>query len=194
MRFADLWTWRGSVGRGTYALVGAIGFAIKHNLDRMVAHNVFHRRWGMAFASIAPPQEWTFRAGIAYPIRAEISGTGVGAMRHCVFSTGAFLEPIEVWDVPRRLKFSVVSNPAPMEEWTPHGAIKPPHLQGFLMSNGGQFELTRLEGNQTRIEGTTWYRHHMWPAGYWQLWSDSVIHRIHLRVLSHIKQVSEGNR
>lgn len=47
MRFADLWTWRGSVGRGTYALVGAIGFAIKHNLDRMVAHNVLHRRWGI---------------------------------------------------------------------------------------------------------------------------------------------------
>jgi len=56
-----------------------------------------------------------FEPVIAYPIRAGIQGTGVGAERHCVFSTGAFVEPIEVWDEPRRLKFSVTSNPAPMK-------------------------------------------------------------------------------
>ena len=39
----------------------------------------------VAFAEIPPPKELLFRAGIAYPIRAEISGHGVGAVRHCVF-------------------------------------------------------------------------------------------------------------
>src|SRR5262249_14500668 len=51
----------------------------------------------VAFAEIPPPKELLFRAGIAYPIRAEISGHGVGAVRHCVFSTGPFVEPIKVW-------------------------------------------------------------------------------------------------
>jgi len=71
------------------------------------------------------------RAGVAYPIRAQMLGSGVGAERHCVFSTGAFVEPIEVWDEPRLLKFSVTSNPAPMEEWTPYSHIDPPHLHDF---------------------------------------------------------------
>ena len=39
--------------------------------------------------------------GIAYPLRATISGRGVGAVRRCEFSTGAFVEPITVWDEPR---------------------------------------------------------------------------------------------
>lgn len=77
----------------------------------------------VAFTQIPPPKEWLFRAGIAYPIRAEIVGSGVGAERHCVFSTGAFVEPIEVWDEPRLLRFSVTANPAPMEEWTPYHHI-----------------------------------------------------------------------
>lgn len=145
----------------------------------------------IAFSEIPPPSEWLFRAGIAYPIRAEIAGRGPGAERHCVFSTGAFVEPIKVWDEPRRLSFSVTSNPPPMEEWTPYSHIEPPHLHGFLESEGGQFLLTPLPGGGTRLEGTTWYRHGLWPASYWRLWSDAIIQRIHLRVLNHIREVTE---
>jgi len=141
----------------------------------------------VAFAQISEPHELLFRAGIAYPIRAEIVGHGVGAERRCVFSTGAFVEPIEVWDQPRLLKFSVTSNPPPMQEWTPYSKIETPHLHGFLVSQGGQFLLTPLPGGRTRLEGTTWYRHTMWPATYWRLWSDEIIHEIHMRVLRHIK-------
>jgi hypothetical protein len=145
----------------------------------------------IAFSQIPPPTEWMFRSGIAYPIRAEMIGAGVGAERHCVFSTGAFVEPIEVWDEPRRLKFSVTSNPAPMEEWTPYAHIDPPHLHGFLVSNGGQFLLTPLPDGGTRLEGTTWYRHGLWPSEYWRMWSDAIIHRIHTRVLQHIRDEAE---
>lgn len=145
----------------------------------------------VAFTEIPPPTEWMFRAGIAYPIRAEMQGTGAGAERHCVFSTGAFVEPIEIWDEPRLLKFSVTSNPAPMEEWTPYSHIEPPHLHGFLVSEGGQFLLTPLPNGGTRLEGTTWYRHGLWPAAYWQAWSDAIIHKIHLRVLKHIRDEAE---
>lgn len=145
----------------------------------------------VAFTQIPEPQELLFRAGIAYPIRAEIIGQGVGAERHCIFSTGAFVEPIEVWDVPHLLKFSVTSNPPPMQEWTPYSKIEPPHLKGFLVSNGGQFLLTPLPNGRTRLEGTTWYRHSLWPAAYWRLWSDEIIHEIHMRVLRHIKTITE---
>jgi hypothetical protein len=147
----------------------------------------------VAFSQIPPPTEWMFRAGIAYPIRAEMIGTGAGAERHCVFSTGAFVEPIQVWDEPRLLKFSVTSNPAPMEEWTPYSHIEPAHLQGFLVSEGGQFLLTPLPNGGTRLEGTTWYHHGLWPSTYWRVWSDAIIHRIHLRVLQHIRDEVERN-
>ena len=147
----------------------------------------------VSFSELPPPREWLFRLGIAYPVRAEIMGHGVGAERHCNFSTGPFVEPIEVWDEPRLLKFSVTANPAPMQEWTPYREIHPPHLAGFLESKGGQFLLTPLEGGRTRLEGTTWYQHHMWPAAYWQVWSDLIIHRIHLRVLAHVKQLAEAD-
>jgi hypothetical protein len=39
----------------------------------------------VAFSEIGPPTEWFFRAGVAYPIRAEIISGGPGAERHCVF-------------------------------------------------------------------------------------------------------------
>jgi len=31
----------------------------------------------------------------------------------------------------------------------------------------------------------------MWPTSYWQLWSDQIIHAIHRRVLTHVKQLAE---
>ncbi|MGB7284538.1 MAG: DUF805 domain-containing protein [Candidatus Acidiferrum sp.] len=146
----------------------------------------------VAFAEIPPPKELIFRAGIAYPIRAEISGHGAGAVRHCVFSTGPFVEPIEVWDEPRLLKFSVAENPAPLREITPYASIDPPHLHGYFVSHEGQFLLTALPGGRTRLEGTTWYSHAIWPETYWHLWSNYIIHRIHVRVLEHIKLEAES--
>jgi hypothetical protein len=146
----------------------------------------------IAFTEIPPPTELMFRAGIAYPVRAQMFGTGPGAERHCVFSTGAFVEPIEIWDAPHRLKFSVTSNPPPMQEWTPYSHVDPPHLHRFLVSEGGQFLLTALPDGGTRLEGTTWYHHGLWPSSYWRLWSDEIIHQIHLRVLRHIRDEAEG--
>ena len=146
----------------------------------------------VTFSELPAPTEAIFKLGVAYPVRAEIDGQGVGAIRRCNFSTGPFVEPIEIWDEPRLLKFSVTQNPAPMQEWTPYRDVHPPHLHGYLESCGGQFRLVPLPGNRTLLEGTTWYYHHLWPADYWQLWSDEIIHTIHLRVLNHVKQLSEA--
>ncbi|MFO1518407.1 MAG: hypothetical protein U1F57_01885 [bacterium] len=145
----------------------------------------------IGFTEIPPPTEWLFRYGIAYPIRAKLDGQGVGAVRHCVFSTGEFVEPIEKWEEARWLKFSVSSQPAPMQEWTPYRNIHPVHLENYLRSTGGQFVLVPLDGGRTRVEATTWYYHHLWPAPYWQVLSDRIIHQIHRRVLNHIKEEAE---
>lgn len=150
------------------------------------------RVWSVvvAFPELPPPTEFIFRAGLAFPIRAEIDGQGVGAMRRCVFNTGAFLEPITIWDEPRLLRFSVDSNPPPLKELS-FTDIHPPHLEGFFESNQGQFELKALPGGRTELIGTTWYKHSLWPETYWRWWSDHVIHTIHLRVLRHIKSQTE---
>jgi hypothetical protein len=58
----------------------------------------------------------------------------------------------------------------------------------------GQFQLTPLPGGRTRLNGTTWYHHTMWPVKYWQIWSDQIIHAIHRRVLHHVKELAEGDR
>jgi hypothetical protein len=145
----------------------------------------------VAFSDLAEPQEWFFRAGLAYPRRARIEGSGPGAIRYCEFSTGPFVEPIEVWDEPRLLQFSVTENPAPMDEWSPYARVAPMHLHGYLVSKRGQFRLAPLADGRTLLEGTTWYQHGLWPAEYWRWWSDAIIHRIHLRVLNHVRMLAE---
>jgi len=150
----------------------------------------------VAFSELPPPSAWVFRLGIAYPVRARIEGEGVGAVRRCEFSTGAFVEPITVWDEPRRLAFDVAEQPPPMHELSPYEDLHPPHLDGYLRSVRGEFLLTPIEAPdgsvRTRLSGTTWYELDLHPAGYWRLWSDALIHRIHGRVLRHVAALSEA--
>lgn len=147
----------------------------------------------IAFPQLKEPEELLFKAGIAYPVNAQIEGSGVGAVRHCNFNTGSFVEPVTVWEEARRLKFNVTSQPEPMKElsfWNVH----PPHLNGVFVSKRGQFKLITLSNGKIRLEGTTWYEHNLRPAFYWNLWSDYIIHKIHQRVLNHIKAAAEAQK
>ncbi|MES2982200.1 MAG: hypothetical protein V4727_07795 [Verrucomicrobiota bacterium] len=149
--------------------------------------------WGtvIAFPKITDPPTGMFRYGIAYPIEAHIDGTGVGAIRYCRFSTGDFVEPITVWDAPNKLAFDVSENPEPMRELSIYEDVHAPHLHGFMESEKGQFKLTQV-GDQVRLEGSTWYKHSIAPEFYWGIISDEIIHKIHYRVLDHIKAHAEG--
>jgi uncharacterized membrane protein YhaH (DUF805 family) len=145
----------------------------------------------VSFSQLPPPTEAMFKTGLAYPIRAEMHGQGVGAERHCVFSTGAFVEPITVWDEPRLLAFGVRSQPPAMRELSIYSNVHPAHLEDYFIAQRGQFELKPLPDGTTLLEGTTWYQNRYWPAPYWRLWSDYIMDGIHKRVLLHIKSLAE---
>ncbi len=145
----------------------------------------------IAFPDLPRERPWYFSWGIACPERARIVGNGLGATRYCEFTTGAFVEPITVWEEPTRLAFDITSQPEPMLELSPYEGLHPPHLDGFLISKRGEFKLVPLPAGRTRVEGRTWYAIEMYPQWYWINWTDSIIHRIHQRVLLHIKNLSE---
>lgn len=145
----------------------------------------------VAFAPIPEPRSPLFRLGLAYPMRAQIDGSGVGAIRYCVFSTGAFVEPITRWEPGERLSFDVADSPPPLRELS-FRKISPPHLTGYLEPVRGEFRLIELPGGATRLEGSTWYEQRLRPEGYWVLFSDFVIRRIHARVLDHIRTEVES--
>ena len=145
------------------------------------------------FPELTEQKEWFFAWGIACPERARIFGRGIGATRYCDFTTGTFVEPITSWDKPRRLAFDVAEQPEPMVELSPYRNVHPPHLNHYLRSTHGEFRLIALPDGGTRLEGRTWYKFDMFPQAYWTIWSDTLIHQIHRRVLEHIKTLAESD-
>lgn len=143
----------------------------------------------VAFPQIENEPEGILRFGFAYPINAKIDGAGAGAIRYCNFNTGAFVEPVTSWQEPNLLAFDVKEQPAPMIEMSPYDNLQAAHLD-YIKSERGQFRLYEKDG-LTVVEGTTFYTHDIAPDFYWNLFSDEIIHQIHLRVLNHIKKVSE---
>ncbi|MGH7567395.1 MAG: DUF805 domain-containing protein [Gemmatimonadales bacterium] len=148
----------------------------------------------VSFADLPEPTGWLFHTGIAYPKRARIEGAGVGAVRYCEFSTGAFVEPITAWEAPRRLAFAIVEQPAPMAELSPYPRVRAAHLNGYFQATNGEFELVELPGGRTRLVGTTAYQVRMYPQWYWSVFADAIVERIHGRVLEHIERLSEQER
>jgi uncharacterized membrane protein YhaH (DUF805 family) len=147
----------------------------------------------VAFPPLAPPKEWLFQAGIAYPTSGQIVGSGPGAVRYCHFSTGDFVEPITVWDENRLLAFDVSAQAPAMRELSPW-KITPAHVErNYMRSRHGQFRMVAFSDTRTLLEGTTWYQNYFWPQAYWREWSDAIVHRIHLRVLQHVKAQAEAS-
>ena len=160
---------------------------------KIIVNSPIEKVWTnvVTFDKIDEPVDWIFKTGISYPTDATIVGKGVGAIRYCNFTTGSFVEPITTWDEPNLLQFDVKEQPIPMNEVNPFWEVHPPHLDGYFKSYKGQFKLTKINKNQTELEGTTWYKVDIYPEFYWRTWSDFIVHRIHNRVLNHIKKKSE---
>ncbi len=130
----------------------------------------------VSFPPIPTPAAPIF-AVVAMPLEAKIDGTDPGATRRCVFTNGTFVEPIQVWDAPRELTFTVKEQPG--------------NLDPYLDVHKGQFLLVQHANGTTTLRGTTWYRLKVHPASYWRGWANTFLHAIHLRVLDHVKEISE---
>jgi uncharacterized membrane protein YhaH (DUF805 family) len=148
----------------------------------------------IAFRRIDETPGLIFRLGIAYPVRASMVGEGVGAIRRCEFSTGAFVEPITGWEAPHRLSFDVAEQPPVLQEWSPYRSVYAPHVDGFFRSVRGEFRLVPLPGGRTRLEGSTWYALDLYPRPYWEPIAEALLHRIHSRVLAQVKRQAEASR
>ena len=174
------------------AVVSSPTLAVRTQIDIQAPPDVVWQQV-IRFPEITETPAGFFRTGIACPLRARIDGTGVGATRYCEFTTGTFVEPITAWEQNRLLAFDVREQPDPMFELTPYRHIHPPHLNSGFRSTRGEFRLEHLSGGVTRLSGTTWYVLNMNPQAYWTLWSDELVHQIHLRVLNHIRNLAEAN-
>ncbi|MDP3911482.1 MAG: hypothetical protein Q8Q14_13940 [Gemmatimonadales bacterium] len=145
----------------------------------------------VTFPDLPPPTELFFRAGIAAPLRARIEGSGVGAIRYCDFTTGAFVEPITAWEEGRLLAFDITEQARPMNELSLYRGVNPPHLDGYFRATRGEFRLIALPDGRTRLEGRTAYLVDMFPQAYWSLAGHYIVEAIHTRVLNHIQTLAE---
>jgi uncharacterized membrane protein YhaH (DUF805 family) len=126
----------------------------------------------VAFPPITAPPEAIF-ALTPMPIEARIDGS----LRRCIFTTGVFEEPIEVWSPGQELTFGVRSEPAALAD--------------YLRVTRGQFLLRANADGTTTLRGTTWYELEVGPAFYWSRWTQMFLHAIHMRVLRHIQTLAE---
>ena len=146
----------------------------------------------VAFPRIDEPVHWVFRLGMSYPLEARTVGSGLSADRQCIFSTGAFREPVLAWDQGKHFAFGVLEEPPLMKEWSPYGDIQVRHLEDHdFKPERADFYLTALPEGRTRLDGWTTYENRMWPGAYWRLWTDEIIHQIHGRVFRHVKRLAE---
>lgn len=148
----------------------------------------------IALETLPSPHDWIFRTGIACPLRTEIRGSGVGAIRICTLSTGELNERITVWQPGRRLAWTALSTPPPLKEINPFVETDPPHLHGFFRSLTGGFELRPMADGNTLVTRSSTYQHNLYPASYWRFWCDYAVSRGHLYVLGVIKTSAEAER
>ncbi|HWU42971.1 MAG TPA: hypothetical protein VN132_06015 [Bdellovibrio sp.] len=79
-----------------------------------------------------------------------------------------------------------------MKELSFYNHVDAPHLNGYFRSVKGEFRLVPQANGKTLLEGRTWYEMDIQPGWYWQICGRWFSHKIHLRVLNHIKNLSEN--
>jgi hypothetical protein len=142
-------------------------------------------------ADIAEPPGLVGRAGLAYPLRGKLLGSGVGAVRIGVFSTGLARERVTEWVPGRRLAFRVLSQPPAMEEMSPYRRVHAPHVSGYFETGETRFTLTPLARGGTRLTVAASHVLRIDPIPYWEplaRWAASANSR---RVLADLKRKAE---
>ena len=133
-----------------------------------------------------------FRWGLAYPLSGQIFGSGVGAIRQGVFSTGVAYERVTDWQPERKLSFIVLSDPPSMHELSPYSHVNAPHVIGYFKTLDASFSIQPLSDGKTRLSLTTHHELDLEPALYWIPLAEWAVHANKVRVLDHFRDQAEA--
>jgi len=123
---------------------------------------------------------WLFQVGMPSPVQATVDGNYEGAGRKCIFSNGyVFDEKMVTYKPNENLTFDIVGQP------------RDPEIMGHIDILRGQFLLKDNKNGTTTLTGKSWYRLYVFPIWYYDIWAESITRNVHLRVMDHIKQLSE---
>lgn len=143
-------------------------------------------------ASVAPPSPIIVATGIAYPIRSELHGRGVGAERLGHFSTGVARERVTAWVPGRTLAFDVLVRPPIMREFSPYRHVHAPHLADYFATQDTRFDLEPLADGTTRLTISATHVLRIDPLPYWEPLARFAIRLNVGRVLRDIEAKATG--
>jgi hypothetical protein len=151
--------------------------------DQIVIHAPPEKVWPhvLAFPEIPDsPDYWIFRLGLPYPTQTTNGGNFVGADRQCMFSNGIVIKERVAEFVPQeKLTFDVAEQPTD------------PEAYGHISLHRGQFVLRDNHDGTTTLIGSSSYTLHVRPRWYFDLWTRDMTRAVHLRVMNHVKRLSE---
>src|SRR6266480_3110970 len=188
------WFWRRlnrTIGWSFLDALGliALGESVYHSeglavvTDRIIINAPPAKVWPhvLAFPTIPDPASyWIFRLGLPYPTTTTNGGNFVGADRQCIFSNGVVIKERVAEFVPNeKLTFDVAEQPTD------------PEAYGHITLHRGQFVLQDNHDGTTTLIGSSWYTLHVRPRWYFDLWTRDMSRAVHLRVMNHIKRLSE---
>jgi hypothetical protein len=136
------------------------------------------------------PVALPFRLGIAYPVRGEVIGEGVGATRHGEFSTGTVVEKVTQWIPNRRLAFVMLDEVPAMHELSPYTHVHAPHVIGYFRTTDTRFELAADDGGTDLAEFTA-HELKLEPVLYWLPLARWIVRINNARVLAWLKRQAE---
>lgn len=123
---------------------------------------------------------WLFKAGLPSPVQSTVAAYKVGAGRKCIFSNGyAFDERIVTYDENHNLTFDITHQP------------RDPEIMGHIDIMRGQFLLRDNGNGTTTVTGNSWYKLYVAPVWYYDIWAKSIVRNVHIRVMEHVKMLSE---
>jgi len=137
------------------------------------------------------PLALPFRLGVAYPLRGEVVGEGVGAVRYGEFSTGTAIERMTEWVPNRKLAFVVVRDIPGMRELSPYEHVHAPHVIGYFRTISTSFELVPRPDGGTDIVERTSHELRLDPVPYWLPMAQWIVRQNNARVLAHIRTHAE---
>jgi hypothetical protein len=166
-----------------------IDSASEHHYENMVSDTITinapaSQVWKnvVAFKRIKEKNKyWLFKIGMPSPVESTVEGYYLGAKRKCIFSNGyTFDEKIVTYDVNKNLTFAVTNQP------------RDPEIMGHIDILQGQFLLKDNGDGTSTLTGNSWYKLYVFPIWYYDIWAQSITRNVHLRVMQHIKELSEA--